>query len=296
VLSDAPFEDYAQAKGTMMVEYTRKVQLGAVMVTVINVGDIQVPYDEWLNVSPEVRSTHDTAKLTGLVRMPIQCFHVALPGTSILVDASSFDFPHDHPWAIPHYQPPPGLLAGLAQVNVQPDEIAHVIITHGHFDHYNGTTRQEQGQHTPCFPFARHYLGRADWDQLQPQLQDPNSEASHTLAVLQRHRLLDLVEGDHDLSDGIQIISAPGETPGHQIVRVHVDEQTLYILGDLYHHTIEVEHPNWMVKWNDVDANYRSREMLMKAALREHALLFATHIPTVGRLQETDSGSIWEAV
>ena len=50
-----------------------------------------------------------------------------------------------------------------------------------------------------------------------------------------------------------------------------------------------------MFKGNDVDANYRSREMLMKAALREHALLFATHIPTVGRLQQTGSEPIWEA-
>src|SRR3954449_5878936 len=84
-------------KGAMMVEYLRTVQLGAVTVTVINVGDIQVPYDEWLNVSPEERSVYDMMKLTEPVRMPIQCFHVALPGASILVDASAYDFPPDHP-------------------------------------------------------------------------------------------------------------------------------------------------------------------------------------------------------
>ena len=279
-----------------MVEYLRIVQLGAVTVTVINVGDIQVPYDEWLNVSAEERSVYDMAKLTGTVRMPIQCFHVAFPGTSILVDASSFDFPHDHPWAIPHYQPPPGLLAGLAQANVQPDEIAHGIITHGHFDHYNGTTYSEQGNYMPCFPNARHHFGRADWDQLQPELRDPNSDAGHTLAVLQRQGLLNLIVGDLQLRDGIQIISAPGESPGHQIVRIHTGEQTLYLLGDLYHHTIEVEHPHWMLQWNDGDANYRSRQALTKAALHEQARLFATHIPTVGRLQQTVAGLIWEAV
>jgi glyoxylase-like metal-dependent hydrolase (beta-lactamase superfamily II) len=280
----------------MMIEYLRTVQLGAVTVTIINVGDIQAPYDEWLNVSPEERSANDMAKLIGSVRMPIQCFHVALPGASILVDASAYDFPPDHPWVIPQYQPPPGLLAGLAQANVQPDAITHVIITHGHFDHYNGTTFSERGQYMPCFPNARHHFGRADWDQLQPEFQDPNSDASHTLAILQRHGLLDLIEGDHKLSDGMQIISAPGESPGHQIVRIQADEQTLYFLGDLYHHTVEVAHPRWMLQWNDGDANYRSRQALTEAALREHALLFATHIPTVGRLQQTDSGPIWEAV
>ena len=279
-----------------MVEDIRTFPLDAVTVTVINVGDLQVPYTDWLSVSPDDRSIPDIAKLVGRVRMPIQCFHVALSGTSLLVDASSYDFPRDHPWAIPHYQPPPGLLAGLAQANVHPNEITHVVITHGHFDHYNGTTRRAHDRYTPCFPNARHHFGRADWDEIQPELQDPNSDASHTLVVLQREGLLELAVGNLDLGGGIQIIAAPGETPGHQIVRIHSAGQTLYFLGDLYHHTIEVEHPTLMVQWNDVEANYRSRQALAEAALHEQAFLFATHIPTVGRILQTDAGIRWEAV
>ena len=186
-----------------MVEDIRTFPLDAVTVTVINVGDLQAPYTDWLSVSPDDRSIPDIAKLVGRVRMPIQCFHVALSGTSLLVDASSYDFPQDHPWAIPHYQPPPGLLAGLAQANVHPDEITHVVITHGHFDHYNGTTRRAHDRYTPCFPNARHHFGRADWDEIQPALQDPNSDASHTLAVLQREGLLELAVGNLDLGGGI---------------------------------------------------------------------------------------------
>lgn len=91
-------------------------------------------------------------------------------------------------------------------------------------------------------------------------------------------------------------MAAPGETPGHQIVRIHSEGHTLYFLGDLYHHTIEVEHPTWMVNWNDFDTNYRSRQTLAEMALRESALLFATHIPTIGRLQRTDSGLRWDAM
>ena len=279
-----------------MVEHIRTLQFGAVTVTTINIGDIQVPYaEEWSNVSPTELSTQDTTNLTGPIRMPIQCFHVAWPGKSVLVDASVFDFLQDHPWAIPQYQPPPGLLAGLAQANVQPDRVTHVIITHGHSDHYNGTTRQEQGDDKPCFPKARHYFGRADWDQMQPRLQDPHSVESKTLGVLQAQGLLELVEGDHDLGGGLQIMAAPGETPGHQIVRIHVDEQTLYFLGDLYHHIVEVEHPTWMVKWNDLEANYNSRQALTERVLRERALLLATHIPSVGRIRRTEAGIRWEA-
>ena len=94
----------------------------------------------------------------------------------------------------------------------------------------------------------------------------------------------------------MRVIATPGETPGHQIVRAGGDGQMLYFLGDLYHHVVEVEHPTWMMRWNDVEANCRSRQALTGAALREQALLFATHIPTVGRLRATASGVAWEGV
>lgn len=95
---------------------------------------------------------------------------------------------------------------------------------------------------------------------------------------------------------GLQIIAAPGETPGHQIVRIHAGGHMLYFLGDLYHHSVEVEHPAWMNKWNDLGANTRSRQALTERALREDALLFATHIPAVGRIRRTAAGVRWETV
>jgi glyoxylase-like metal-dependent hydrolase (beta-lactamase superfamily II) len=280
-----------------MVDDHRTLLLGPLTMTVINVGDFQVRYaNEWSNVSPSELAAQTTANLAGPVRMPVQCFHIAWPGMSVLVDASIFEVPRDHPYFIPGYRPPPGLLAGLAQAHIQRETVTHVIITHGHADHFQGVTHLVRGNYVPSFPNAGHYFGRADWDSMQPRLQDPMSVESHTLGMLQAAGLLELVEGDRDLGGGLQIISAPGETPGHQIVRVHFAEHTLYFLGDLYHHIVEVEHPSWMVNWNDFEANTRSRQVLTNRALQESALLFATHIPTVGRPRRTAAGIRWETV
>src|SRR5438477_264526 len=81
------------------------------------------------------------------------------------------------PGALPGDQPPPDLPARLEEHGIRPAEVAHVVITHNHADHYNGTTREREGRVEPCFPHARHYLGRADWDQqwLQEELRDPHS-------------------------------------------------------------------------------------------------------------------------
>jgi glyoxylase-like metal-dependent hydrolase (beta-lactamase superfamily II) len=52
-----------------------------------------------------------------------------------------------------------------------------------------------------------------------------------------------LVEGDHDVCDGVSLIHTPGETEGHQIVRVQTSDGRVYILGDLVHWAIELEDP-----------------------------------------------------
>jgi glyoxylase-like metal-dependent hydrolase (beta-lactamase superfamily II) len=147
----------------------------------------------------------------------------------------------------------------------------------------------------PAFPNARHYLGRADWEHpdTQAALADAGSLESRTLGVLRERGLLDLVEEDRDLGGGVRIIAAPGESPGHQIVRVESQGQVLYCLGDLYHHPVEVERPDWMATWADREATPASRRALTQAALAENALLLAAHISGVGRLQRTAAGVWW---
>jgi glyoxylase-like metal-dependent hydrolase (beta-lactamase superfamily II) len=278
-----------------MAEHIRRRRLGAATITVINVGDLQVDLGEWIDVSQRTVPPHYAADFGKPLRLPIQCTHIELPGISVLVDAGDSDFTPGSPGAIPEYQPPPDLSSGLAEAGIAPDEITCVVITHGHLDHFNGTTGARNGQYVPRFPHARHYFSRADWEDagLQKAMTDTNSTASRTLGLLHRQGLLELSEGNRDLGNGVRIIAAPGETPGHQIVRIHSEGFTLYCVGDLYHHPVEVEQAEWMVRWADTEANLTSRNTLAQAALAENALLVATHIPSIGCLKRMGSGVTW---
>ncbi|MBO0777397.1 MAG: hypothetical protein J2P37_01105, partial [Ktedonobacteraceae bacterium] len=122
---------------------------------------------------------------------------------------------------------------------------------------------------------------------------DPTSRDSRTFGVLQQAGLLELVEGDHDLIPAVRLIAAPGESPGHQIVRISLEGQVLYCLGDLYHHPVEVEHPSWMATWDDPTTTLTSRAALTQSALKENALLIATHIASIGHLQRLPTGTRW---
>lgn len=230
-------------------------------------------------------------------QVPVRCIHIQMPGLSLLVDACIPTALVGTEYELPGAPMYPDLIAQLAGAGIAAEDITHVVITHPHTDHIIGLTMPRDGEFVPCFPRARHYLGRADWDspEVQEELDEPGSLAHSTLAVLQRQKLLDLVDGEYDLGHGVRILHTAGETPGHQILRLKAEGQTLYCLGDLYHHPVEIEQPTWMTSWSDPVTMLLSRQRLTQAALAEDAFLVAAHIPTVGRLRATAEGVRWEA-
>ena len=279
-----------------MTDYIRTFSLGPATVSVINLGDLRFSLAKALNVPEDQWRPRYASAFEQPLLFPSQSIHITLPGASVLVDANNYarSVTPDSPFLPRNYQPPPDLITQLLARNIHPEDITHLVITHFHFDHYAGITTERNGHYVPSFPNARCYLGRADWENPETQrtLQDPNSDDSRTLGVLHHLGLLELVEGNRDLLPEVRIIAAPGETAGHQIVRVHLDGQTLYCLGDLYHHAVEVEQPTWMVQWANADANLASRQALVEAALAEDALLIPAHMP-VGCLERTASGVRW---
>jgi glyoxylase-like metal-dependent hydrolase (beta-lactamase superfamily II) len=277
----------------------RTIPLGAATITVINVGNMMLKLSRVMNVPESEWRPRYSSAFERPLPFPSQSVHIALPGISVLVDANNYaiSVPPDSPYLPRNYEPPPSLLDQLFEKGIRAQDITHLVITHAHFDHYVGTTTEHDGKYVPSFPNAHCYLGRADWEdpEMQKSLQDPNSIDSRTFGVLHQQGVLELVEGNRNLTPEVQIIAAPGESPGHQVVRVHSQGHTLYCLGDLFHHAVEAEQPTWMVTWANPETNLSSRNTLTEAALSENALLVAAHMP-IGRLQRTPSGIKWVEV
>ena len=270
--------------------------VGAATITVFNVGESRLSLAETLNVTEADWRPRYTDHFAEAARVPILCIHIALPGLTVLVDSGIYDFPEGSPFAFPNYSPPPGLPEQMVEAGLDLAAVDHLVITHAHGDHFNATTVERAGHLVPVFPNARLHLGRGDWENpaIQAALQKPDSLESQTFGVYHTLGRLVTDEGVTELGPGVQIIAAPGETPGHQLVRVHSQGHTLYLVGDLYHHVVEVEQPGWGVKWSDIPTAQASRQRFAQQALTEEALIIATHIWGVGQLQKTADGVRWE--
>jgi glyoxylase-like metal-dependent hydrolase (beta-lactamase superfamily II) len=218
--------------------------------------------------------------------LPAQCVHIQAGALSLLIDTGD-----SHGFVGTEYEQheipaPPPLVEQLAEIGVAADEITHVVFTHHHFDHISGSTMLRDGEYVPTYPQALYYLGKGDWEsaRVQQALEEPNSLISRTLGVLQRHEKLVLIEKDLEINEHVHVLAAPGESPGHEIIRLQAGEQVFYCIGDLYHHLVELAYPEWITAFRDGEALKRSRTAFIERALQEQALFVAAHIYDVKRL------------
>jgi len=271
-------------------------RLGAADVTLINVGNSQGSLAEMLELPRDQWPERYVSALEKPAVLPIQCVHIALPQVTLLVDAGAA-VPQTSPYAIPGEPASPSLLEQLECLGLSLAKIDHVVFTHAHFDHLSGALVTTDGQPVPAFPNARYHLGQLDAksEAIKEHLEQ-TLPGENPLPVLQQHGQLDLVGGRTTLAEGVTVLPTPGETPGHQALRVASEGETLYCLGDLYHHVLEVEYPGWFASWCDPESMQASRQNVNDVALDEGAFLIATHIPGVGRLERTDEGLRWVTI
>jgi glyoxylase-like metal-dependent hydrolase (beta-lactamase superfamily II) len=237
------------------------------VITPLNIGRLRGNLGDWYQLPPEHRYAGRTEAVA------ILCYHVAWLGRSVLVDAAAYTFSSENAsMVLPGPHPPP-LGEQLATAGADPGAITDVVITHAHFDHINGLTQLVEGRYVPAFPNARHYLGAGDWDPEHFEALENN-----TLAVVEQHGLLNLVRGPLELGEGLEIVPAPGETPGHQVLHLNASGVEAYFTGDLYHHPLEFEEPGRNVFWAEPEAMQASKAMIMQRAAASGALVYFAHI------------------
>jgi glyoxylase-like metal-dependent hydrolase (beta-lactamase superfamily II) len=175
----------------------------------------------------------------------------------------------------------PGLIGSLARLGFGPEEVDFVINTHLHFDHCGGNTlRNGKGEVVPAFPRARYIIQRGEWEWANnPHEREKGSYRPENFRPLADFGLLDLVDGDSPVTDGVEVMLAPGHTARHQCVKVKSEGKTLAYLGDLVPTSAHIGLAYGMSYDLHPLENLESKRRLYAQAVSEDWILAFVHDP-----------------
>jgi glyoxylase-like metal-dependent hydrolase (beta-lactamase superfamily II) len=174
------------------------------------------------------------------------------------------------------------------------DDIDTVVCTHLHFDHVGGNLVDG----VAAFPNARYLIAGDEWGYWSAYETDDHDYAGIEASVrpLVEAGAVDLVDGDHALTDSVRLLPTPGHTPGHVSVAIDSGGEAAVITGDLVHHPIELLAPHWTMS-ADVDGAQCSatRRSFVEQYGDGDTLLFGTHFggSSAGRFDA--SAGTWTA-
>ena len=226
-------------------------------------------------------------------RSPYPCLLVQSNATNVLVDTGAGNF-----------GPSTGeLIANLATLDMSPNDIDIVVLSHIHPDHAGGGFTPEGA---PVFSKARHIVSLAEiefWKanpdlsvlaapiELQSALGDFGARTAKLL-----DGLAETVDAGTNITNEIKVLDAAGHTPGHIALQVTSDGESLIVMSDALVHPVHVGRPDWVTAVDfDPGETVKTRLRLMALATSLKAQVFAYHFPCpgFGRIRRSSDRFVW---
>jgi glyoxylase-like metal-dependent hydrolase (beta-lactamase superfamily II) len=199
------------------------------------------------------------------------------------------------------------LQASLHGLQVKPEMIEVVLLSHAHADHIGGLIDRE-GQ--PAFPNARILISRDEYEfwrhsGFRERLGSGSVYGNAAIEsaidywfdqyLIPVEQRLEFWEGETEPLRGITAIPAPGHTPGHSAFLIDGAPEPVLFTGDAFTLPEHIAHPEW-VSCFDLDAARTSetRLRLLDRAATDKCRVVHYHIGAIGRVGRQGSGYVWE--
>lgn len=190
------------------------------------------------------------------------------------------------------------IINDLKEMNISPEDIDIVALTHFDFDHAGGVVMQrEDNTLNLTFPNARHIIQRAEWeDVLNPNKRSINTYWQVNYEKLKESPNLDLIEGSLEIADGISVIHTGGHNRGHQIIRMESGNEVALHLADLLP-THAHFNPLWVMAYDNfpLDAIFL-KERLISDGVKENAWFTFYHDAHYLACKFDEKGNVTEKI
>jgi len=180
----------------------------------------------------------------------------------------------------------------LAAAGVRPAQVTAVVISHAHGDHFGGLL---DGAGRPVFPNAAYFASKTEvdyWTGPDPdmsKLRVPEENKKVFAANAKRYLgaikdRLTLVSPGQKIIGGVEVVGAPGHTPGHIALLVSSGKEALLNAADtVNHHVVLFAHPEWTSSFDsDPKMAAETRRKLLDRAATDRLRVLGYHLPFPG--------------
>ena len=183
------------------------------------------------------------------------------------------------------------LVRGLERIGISPKDVKTICVTHAHLDHIGGLVDQSNSS---LFPSARIVAAKAEvefWTSDAPDTSGMRTPADATAqAVSGAKKILTGIKSQLDLqaagkvSSEVEMILAPGHTPGHASFLVTSGSDKVLVIGDAVHiYALQFPHPEWTMAYDtNPKQAIETRRKIFKQAASDRTALFTYHLPFPG--------------
>ena len=194
----------------------------------------------------------------------MSCFLLQTEGKNILLDAGL---------GAPFSQ----LIPKLTTLDVKPEELQLIYITHFHPDHIGGLLKDGK----VVFQNAEVYVNRVEAEAWQKMEGNQSVQAKTVLDAYKQH--LHLFEAGDTLPGDVITIAAYGHTPGHTLFQ----KDSMLVIGDLIHGAaLQLEYPEYCPLYDmDAETARESRLRILNYARENRLTMYGMHLPHPGTLQ-----------
>jgi glyoxylase-like metal-dependent hydrolase (beta-lactamase superfamily II) len=261
-----------------------KYKVGSVDVTALYDGIWEKPHDPTFIRNASIEDTKEAlakaGQTTDFVPIPLTVVVLKLGDRYVMIDSGSGGG---------QWQPTAGkTITNMKAAGIDPSKIGTILISHFHPDHISGL--MEKGTNQPVFPNAELIVTGTEykwWN--EPGRVEKLPEARKALgqriqAVFPNWKNFTLIEGEKEVAPGVQLVNAPGHTPGHAAFLVGSGNQQLMISNDTaYVPALLAPHPEWQGTYDqDGPLAVESRRRLIDRVIADKMLVCGAHFPFPG--------------
>ena len=261
-----------------------KYKVGSVEVTALYDGIWKKPHDPAFIKNASVEDTKAALAKAGMTTeympIPLTVVFLKVGDKLIMVDSGS---------GVGQWQPTAVDLPGnIKAAGIDPTKISTILISHFHPDHIFGL--MQKGTNEPVYPNAELVVNAIEYKWwTEPGRVEKLPEGRKALGtriqtVFPTWKNFKLVEGEKEVVPGINLVNAPGHTPGHSAFLVSSGNQQLMISNDTaYVPALLAPHPEWQGAYDqDGPLAVESRRKLIDRVIADKMAICGAHFPFPG--------------